>query len=126
MPKDSQTLYKVTYKPDPQSTEEFIILVNKEEYTKWKDGDRSIPLVEVVDSFTVLHSGQGSQGLLGQASKQQQEAVFGTSKDDEVVKFMLEKGTLQPGDALTRKWTGTNNARGGYTIDTRGQGGSHN
>jgi len=122
MPKDAQTIHKVIYKPDSQSTDEYIILVNEPEYKKWKDGDTSIPLAMVVESFAVFHSGQGQQGKLGQASKQQLETIFSTSKDDEVVQFMLQKGTLQPGEAISGKWTEVNKSRGGHTVDTRGSG----
>lgn len=47
---------------------------------KWRDGDKTVPLVEIVDSFDVFHTGQGAQGLLGRASKQHLDSVFGTSK----------------------------------------------
>jgi hypothetical protein len=50
--------------------------------------------------FEVFHSGQGNQGKLGKASKQQLENVFGSSKDDVVVLFMLENATLQGGTDL--------------------------
>ncbi|GJJ07219.1 hypothetical protein Clacol_001419 [Clathrus columnatus] len=63
---------KLTYKPDTQSSEEFVMIVHPE--TKWKDG--------------------GNQGKLGQASNQQLENVFGTSREDDVAQFMLERGTL--------------------------------
>jgi Shwachman-Bodian-Diamond syndrome (SBDS) protein len=45
-------------------------------------------------AFDVFHSVQGNQGKLGKASKQQLENTFGTSRDDDVVKFMLEKGNV--------------------------------
>ena len=46
-------------------------------------------------AFDVFHSGQGHQGKLGKASKQQLETIFGTSRDDDVIKFILEKGNIQ-------------------------------
>lgn len=46
-------------------------------------------------AFDVFHSVQGNQGKLGKASKQQLDNTFGTSRDDDVVKFMLENGTVQ-------------------------------
>jgi len=37
----------------------------------------------------------GNQGILDGASNQTLEAEFGTSKDDDVVKQILEKGSIQ-------------------------------
>ena len=97
----TKSLTKVIYKPDVNSTSEYVVIVNPEEYKKWKDGDTSIPLAEVVDSFSVFWSTQGHQGHLGQPSKQQLDTDFGTHKDDEVVKHILEKGKSQAGEGIT-------------------------
>ncbi|KIJ37396.1 hypothetical protein M422DRAFT_33732, partial [Sphaerobolus stellatus SS14] len=95
-----------------------MISVDAEEFKKWKDGDSSIALARIVDSFDVLHSDQGNQGLLGKASNQQLENVFGTKKDDEVIKFMLEKGTLQNYDGIPTRQT--DKLRFGQQLDTKG------
>ena len=110
------TLSKVIYKPDSQSTEEYTVIVNPEEFTKWKAGDTTIPLVNVVDSFTVFHSIQGSQGKLGTASKQQLDTVFGTHKEDEVVRYVLEHGKEQGGEGIrpNNQFGSTNVTRGGF------------
>ncbi|KAI0331239.1 DUF1960-domain-containing protein [Cubamyces sp. BRFM 1775] len=42
-------LTKVVYKPSPEATEDFIVIVNPAEYKRWKNGETSIPLAEVVD-----------------------------------------------------------------------------
>ncbi|EGO02013.1 hypothetical protein SERLA73DRAFT_132746 [Serpula lacrymans var. lacrymans S7.3] len=110
---------KVVYKPDSQSTDEFIAVVNPEEFKKWKDGDSSIPLASVVDSFEIFHSGQGSQGLLGRPSKQQLETVFGTSKDVDVMTIVLQKGREQAGEGFSG---GTFSSAKGSMLDTRGKG----
>lgn len=47
-----------------------------------------------LSAFAIYHSSQGNQGKLGQASKQQLENVFGSSRDDEAAQQMLERGTL--------------------------------
>ncbi|KAJ8495036.1 hypothetical protein ONZ45_g13029 [Pleurotus djamor] len=118
-----QTLSKVIYKPDPQSTDEYTVFVNPSEYEKWKAGDRSIPLVEVVETFKVLHSNQGSQGKLGEASKQQRENMCGSTHDDDAVLFILENGVQQAGDAIQNaKWGSKNDARGSSVVDSRGKG----
>ncbi|EIN10510.1 DUF1960-domain-containing protein [Punctularia strigosozonata HHB-11173 SS5] len=138
MPK---SLSKVIYKPDSQSTDEYHVIVNPEEYKKWKEGGKhiTIPLVEVVDSFHIFFTNQGSQGKLGQASHQQLEDTFGSSKDVDAVKALLEKGTLQavrdfactPVIAMLKQSQASaieggrgssalNDAHGTKTIDTRG------
>ncbi|KAF9569274.1 DUF1960-domain-containing protein [Agrocybe pediades] len=91
-------LTKLVYKPDTQSTDEYTIIINPEEYKKWKNGDTSIPYAEIVDSFEVFHSNQGSQGILRRPSKQQLDTVFGTTKDVDIVEFMLKNGTEQAGE----------------------------
>jgi len=92
---------KVAYKPDVNSTSEYVVIINPEEYKKWKAGDTTIAVSQVVDSYTIYHSGQGHQGLLGQASKQQLDGDFGTHKDDEVVKIILEKGKSLASDGIS-------------------------
>lgn len=42
----------------------------------------------------VFHTGQGTQGIMRPPSKQQLEAVFDTTKVDDVVLFILENGEL--------------------------------
>ncbi|KAL1739994.1 ribosome maturation protein [Schizophyllum fasciatum] len=121
----TKNVTKVVYKPDSQSTDEYIVIVNADEYKRWKDGDKTIPLVEVVDAFEVYFSNQGNQGILGRASKQQLDSVFGTTKDDEVVTKVLEAGITRVGDKFDRELgvkLGRNAAVGGNTIDTRGKG----
>jgi hypothetical protein len=39
---------------------------------------RTIPLVDIVDSFDVFHSGTGAQGFLQRPSQQELDTVFGT------------------------------------------------
>ncbi|KAJ6628958.1 ribosome maturation protein [Mycena sp. CBHHK59/15] len=113
---------KVIYKPDTQSTEEFTVIVNSEEYKKWKEGalpSSTIPLADVVDSFQVFYSTQGAQGVLGKPSNQQLDTIFGTKKDVDVVAIILEKGREQTTDGVTSStFTGSNASRGNN--DTRG------
>jgi len=113
---------KVIYKPGSQSTDEFTVIVNPVEYKKYVGGETSIPLVQVVDSFEIFFSNQGSQGILGRPSKQQLENVFQTSKDVDIVQFILENGVLQSSDKLSQSGTSgaTNISRTSASIDTRG------
>jgi len=113
---------RVTYKPDPQSTDEFIMIVNKEEYQKWKKGDKTIPLAEVVESFQIFFSNQGHQGHLGQASRQQLDTVFGTHKDIDVAEQLLEKGEAKTGEGFGSDGASKNDSHGSRTFDNRGSG----
>jgi len=112
----TKAIHKVIYKPDSQSTDEFMVIVNEVEFKKWKEGDTSIPLALVVDSFDIFHSGQGTQGHLGRISKQTMDSVFNTNKEDEAVKIVLEKGTLQTADGIAKGYSSTNDNRGGHNI----------
>jgi len=116
-----KTITRVIYKPDSQSSDEYMCVVNPEEYKKWKAGDTTIPLVDVVDSFSVFFSNQGNQGVLGQASKQQLENTFGTSKDVDVITYMLKNGKEQTSEALSTGSGSSNLARGSFAVDTKGK-----
>ncbi|CAE6492085.1 unnamed protein product [Rhizoctonia solani] len=109
----------VIYKPSTQTTEEFMIVVNPVEYKKYKDGDTSVALSLIVDSFDAFHSSSGHTGQWGKASKQQLEGAFGTSRDDDVVKQILDKGISKSSASFASKFGDTNSARGG---DIRGDG----
>ncbi|KAF0021343.1 hypothetical protein F2P81_026404 [Scophthalmus maximus] len=118
----AKSLSKVIYKPDSQSTDEYVVVVDTEEYKKWLAGDTTIPLAEVVDSFEVLHSGQGPQGILGKPSNQQLDTIFGTSKDIDVVTKILKEGRHQVTEGVKNSTFGTTNAtRGSAVIDTKGK-----
>ncbi|KAF8640017.1 hypothetical protein AX17_001261 [Amanita inopinata Kibby_2008] len=118
-----KSLSKIIYKPDTQSTDEFIVIVNSPQYRKWKAGDTTIPLADVVDSFAVFHSGQGSQGLLGKPSNQQLDTVFGSTKDIDVVTTILAKGREQASEGIqSSTFNSTNPTRGSAVIDSRGRG----
>lgn len=70
----------------------------------------SIPLVDIVDSFDVFHTGQGSQGILARPSKQELETVFETTKEDEIVEIILTKGQIKSSDT-PHQWTGKNDSK---------------
>ncbi|KAH9045233.1 hypothetical protein EDB85DRAFT_2137322 [Lactarius pseudohatsudake] len=118
---------KVVYKPDPNASDVFLVLVNPVEYKKWKGGDRYIPLdpgsfhVEVdkntpsgpslwfrwsIVSFEIFSSNQGPQGLLCRPSKQQLDTVFNTHVDDDVIQQILEKGKVEASENLASEKSG--------------------
>ncbi|KAJ1308901.1 hypothetical protein OPQ81_004587 [Rhizoctonia solani] len=102
----------VIYKPSTQNTEEYMIVVNPEEYKKYKDGDTSVALALIVDSFAVFHSSTGHTGQWGKASKQQLEGVFSTAREEEVVKQILDKGVSKTGKGFGLKPGDTNLSQG--------------
>jgi hypothetical protein len=76
--------------------DDFIILAETASAVqKWR-ADKTIPLVDVVSSFEVFVTNKhGAQGTLNRASKGVMENEFGTSKEDDVVKKILEDGAVQ-------------------------------
>lgn len=86
----------------------------------------SIYLTEIChhSAFEVFHSSQGSQGILGKASKQQLENTFGTSKDIDVAEQLLKQGSLKSGDDFSDDHLLKNLAKGDYSMDLKGSGGS--
>ncbi|GAA6046693.1 hypothetical protein NBRC10513_001526 [Rhodotorula toruloides] len=145
------SFHKVVYKPDSQSTDEWIVVVGDlAAAEKWRGGDRyasfsspprhsplpeprppttpgnfstsSPPRIHVscttnepirlVDSFDVFHTGQGSQGVLSRASKQELENIFSTTNEDEIVQIVLEKGRIVSSNT-PHQWAGTNDQRSG-------------
>ncbi|KAG2353030.1 DUF1960-domain-containing protein [Suillus spraguei] len=107
----TKSLTKVVYKPDTQSTDEYIVIVNPSQYKKWKEG-----------AFQVFYSNQGAQGILGKPSDQQLDNIFGTTNDIDVMTQVLEKGKDQPGNGFTSGTTATNAARGSFDSKGKGKG----
>ncbi|KAG0150576.1 hypothetical protein CROQUDRAFT_57998 [Cronartium quercuum f. sp. fusiforme G11] len=123
----ASSVAKVIYKPDSMSTDEFIVIVaDVAAYKKWLEGDGSIPLVDIVGSFDVFHTGQGAQGLLNRPSKQELETVFETSNDLDVVTIVLRKGRLEITDGQPLKFASKNDNRGSHHYTARaGNAGGH-
>ncbi|GAA5914422.1 hypothetical protein JCM6882_008230 [Rhodosporidiobolus microsporus] len=144
-----KSFHKVVYKPDSMSTDEFIVILGDlDAANKWIGGDRfvssptsshpspepnplppsrsTIPLVEIVDSFDVFHTGQGSQGLLARPSKQELDTVFGSSNENVIVETILSKGRVLSSDT-PHQWTSKNEQRSGNYQASHGAnaGGGH-
>jgi len=84
---------KVHYKG---KDDDFVVFLDStEDFKKWQ-GDKSVPLAQVVSSFKIFvtHK-QGAQGNLDGASNATLDNEFGTHVDEDVIKQILEKGTLQ-------------------------------
>ena len=84
------------------TSDDFLVFIDDvDAYKKWL-GDKSVPLVEVVSTFQVFvtHK-QGSQGQYDTASNSSLENEFGTTVVEEVIKKILEKGSLQESKVST-------------------------
>ncbi|KAM7206932.1 Ribosome maturation protein SBDS [Rhypophila sp. PSN 637] len=93
MARGGTTQSKVHFKG---KSDDFLLFIDDlDAYKKWI-GDKSVPLVEFVSSFQIFvtHK-QGSQGQYDTASKSSLDNEFGTTDETEVIKQILEKGTLQ-------------------------------
>lgn len=116
-----KSVAKVVYKPDPNASDVFLVVVDPVEFKKWRDGDKTIPLVDVVDAFEILSSNQGPQGLLRRPSKQELDNVFGTHDDVDVIKHILEKGKEEAAESLASgKYGSKNDSKGTAFLDSRG------
>ncbi|KAK2593121.1 hypothetical protein QQS21_009170 [Conoideocrella luteorostrata] len=77
--------------------DDFLVFVDDvEQYQKWLKGDTSIPLAQFVSSFKIfLTHKQGTQGTYDTAPKATLAAEFDTEDENEVIKKILERGTMQ-------------------------------
>ncbi|KAK7541218.1 ribosome maturation protein [Phyllosticta citribraziliensis] len=112
MTRGNDTQTKVHYQG---KEEDFIIFVDDvEAVQKWKN-DKSVPLAQVVSGWKVFVTHKhGAQGVLDGASKAALENEFGTSKDDDVVTQILEKGDVQATENAGRN--GDRNIAGGPRV----------
>ncbi|KAJ4357206.1 uncharacterized protein N0V89_001781 [Didymosphaeria variabile] len=101
MPRGNDQQTKVHYKGQE---DDFIIFVDSANAVKeWKE-DKSVPLAQVVSGWKVFITHKhGNQGILDSASNLQLENEFGTHKEEDVVKQIIEKGDLQETDAKERQ-----------------------
>lgn len=94
--------------------EDFIVFLDSvDDYQKWRS-DKSVPLSQVVSSFKVFTTHKhGVQGMLEGVSNAMLENEFGTSKDDEAVLQILEKGSMQEFEMRPRQGN-KNDSNGAY------------
>ncbi|KAF2758620.1 shwachman-Bodian-diamond syndrome protein [Pseudovirgaria hyperparasitica] len=112
MPRGNATQTRVHYKGQE---DDFVILVDDAKAVEdWKT-DKTIPLAQVVSGWKVFVTHKhGNQGILDTASNSALDNEFGTHKDDEVVKLILEKGTVLENENAERQ--GEKNITQGGTV----------
>ncbi|KAI1764754.1 shwachman-Bodian-diamond syndrome protein [Hypoxylon sp. FL1150] len=101
MTRGEATQVKVHYKG---KDEDFIIFVDDiNDYKKWQ-GDKSVPMSHFISTFKIFvtHK-QGAQGQMDGASKSTLENEFGVSDEEEVIKKILESGSVQESEFPERQ-----------------------
>ncbi|KAL1878769.1 hypothetical protein Daus18300_002045 [Diaporthe australafricana] len=113
--KGNATQVKVHFKGQD---DDFLIFVDDlETYKKWQE-DKSVPLAHFVSAFKIFVThNQGAQGAYDSAPKSQLENEFGTSNEDDVIKAILEKGSVQessmPAMKMPERQGPKNDSKGG-------------
>ncbi|KAF7537890.1 hypothetical protein G7Z17_g12761 [Cylindrodendrum hubeiense] len=102
MARGETTQAKVHFKGNQ---DDYLVFVDDVEmYKKWSAGDKTVPLAHFVSSFKVFRThNQGAQGTYDAAAKGTLESEFGTAVDDEVIKIILTKGSLQTSEMPERQ-----------------------
>jgi len=101
MPKGGASTSKVHFKGE---NEDYIVFIDDQDsLKKYKEGDKSVPLADVVQSFKIFVTHKhGAQGTYDGASNATLDNEFGTHEPEEVIKKILEKGTLQESEFQER------------------------
>lgn len=96
--------------------DDFVVFVDDvEDFKKWQK-DKSVPLANFVSSFKVFVTHRhGAQGTLDGASNAVMDNEFGTHVDEDVIKQILEKGSLQEAEFAERQGR-KNDANGPYIV----------
>jgi len=74
---------------------DFFVLANPDELSKWHS-DKSVPLVDVVQSFQIFETDSGGvQGVVARPSKQTLASCFDTANEDAIIKTILTEGDVR-------------------------------
>lgn len=79
---------------------DFCVFIDSEDaYKRWLDGDKSIPLSDIMSTFNIYvnTTGEGAEGELEKASRLQLAEDFGEFKsvEEDVIPKILKEGTIQ-------------------------------
>lgn len=98
---NAANLSQVIYRPPTHPSQshhpaEFIVYVDLEAYSKWKAGDSSIPLVDILASSKdpVLVLPHGQTGIRSHPSKQELAEALGSEDAFEAARFVLQHGRV--------------------------------
>jgi ribosome maturation protein Sdo1 len=87
------TIEQLTYHAEEQGCT-MVVLVDDDMLNKYRDHEDGVTATHVVDSFDIFKFESGKQGNMLRPSKTELQAIFGTTKVDQAIDFMLEKGEL--------------------------------
>lgn len=94
---------------------DFIVFAESEESIKKYLKDSTVPLSQVVGNFKIYTtaSGRGADGQLEEASKIDLDNEFGSKSNDEIIKEILEKGSVKNHPNVAKNiWRSTNDSMG--------------
>ncbi|KAG9247516.1 ribosome maturation protein [Calycina marina] len=76
--------------------DDFVIFVDDVKIANDYKNDKTIPLAHVVSAFKIFQTGgHGAQGELNEASHSTLDNEFGTHVAEDVIKQIIDKGTMQ-------------------------------
>ncbi|KAJ9100912.1 hypothetical protein QFC20_005328 [Naganishia adeliensis] len=81
-----------------QHTKVYMVIVNEDEYKKWKGGDKTIPIVQVVDGMLLFTSDTGVTGQWRTPSAGEVASDFDNYNPDGSVKEGVHDATKKAGD----------------------------
>ncbi|RKU42147.1 hypothetical protein DL546_005486 [Coniochaeta pulveracea] len=97
----------------------FVYIDSQDDYEKWKT-DKTVALAQVVSAFKVFETNKhGAQGTYNEPSHAALDNEFGTHNEEEVIKIILEKGTIQESSLPERN--GARNDANGELFQTRNE-----
>ena len=90
---------QLTYTPPAANVNEhpftMVVLVDPAMLQKYRDGDTSIPLATIVDSFEIFkYDTPGKEGCLAHPSQAELQSAFDTTNETQIIEFMLAHGQL--------------------------------
>lgn len=94
---------------------DFVIFIeNTDLVEKYKKGDSTIPLIDIISIYKVFINRQGGvEGVLDEASKLELSNEFGKADIDEIIKKILKEGADKQGaGSLGRGGSSTNDSIG--------------
>lgn len=108
--------HRIFYKGDEA---DFVIFIEDTDLVeKYKKGDTTIPLIDIVGIYKVFINRQGgNEGVLDEASKQELNLQFGKSDVDEVIKIILKDGSDKSGTHLGRGGASKNDSIGNTFVN---------
>lgn len=89
-----QLMFTASVETSDERPSTMVMIVDAEVMSKYRK-DKTVPLVEVFDSFQVFKFGTpGKEGKLVKPSDEELKSTFGTTNDMAIAEFMAKKGEM--------------------------------